>query len=138
MDRRGGHPLGARARRTRTIDVPLVVRVAAAAMLLGCGSDHRLEAQRCVTRDWEVVPDAHCEAQGPPVPGRAPIGSHYIWYYGGRGTSLGERVTGGNTVPPANGLVTRPNSGGYAIAVGGGPSTRGGFGSSAHGGGVTS
>jgi len=109
------------------------VRVAAAAMLLGCGSDHRLEAQRCVTRDWEVVPDAHCEAQGPSTPGRAPIGSSYLWYYGGRGSSLGERVTGGSTVPPANGLVTRPNSGGYAIAVPGGTSTRGGFGSSVHG-----
>src|SRR2546425_4572840 len=60
-------------RRSPTVDVPLVVRVAAAAILLGCGSDHRLEAQRCVTRDWEVVPDAHCEGQ-PSTPGRAPIG----------------------------------------------------------------
>ena len=125
-------------RRSRTVDVPLVVRVAATAILLGCGSDHRLEAQRCVTRDWEVVPDAQCEAQGQPTPGRAPIGSHYFWYYGGRGTGIGERVTGGSMVPPAGGIVTRPNSGGYAIAVPGGVSTRGGFGTSAHGVTVTS
>jgi hypothetical protein len=119
-------------RRSRSVDVPLVVRVAAAAVLLGCGADHRLEAQRCVTRDWEVVPDAQCEAQ-PSTPGRAPIGSHYFWYYGGRGTSIGERVSGGSTIPPSSGVVTRPNSGGYAIAVPGGVSTRGGFGSSVHG-----
>ena len=41
-------------------------------------------------------------------------------------------------VPPAGGIVTRPNSGGYAIAVPGGVSTRGGFGTSAHGVTVTS
>ncbi len=114
-------------RRSRAVDIPLVVRVAAAAMLLGCGADHRLETQRCVTRDWHVVPDTHCDAE-PTRPGYAPVSSRYLWYYGGHGTNLGERVAGGSTVPPANGLVTRPNSGGYAIAVPGGASTRGGFG----------
>ncbi|HEV8586140.1 MAG TPA: hypothetical protein VGT02_14325 [Methylomirabilota bacterium] len=117
-------------RRSRTVDVPLVMRVAATAILLGCGSDHRLETQRCVTRDWEVVPDTHCDAE-PTRPGYAPVNSRYLWYYGGHGTNIGERVTSGSTVPPANGLVTRPNSGGYAIAVPGGASTRGGFGSTA-------
>jgi hypothetical protein len=117
-------------RRSRAVDVPLVVRVAAACMLLGCGSDHRLEAQRCVTRDWEVVPDAQCEAQ-PITPGHAPIGNSYFWYYGGRGISIGERVVGGSVIPPASGLVSRPNSGGFAISVPGGASTRGGFGAHA-------
>jgi hypothetical protein len=115
-------------RRSRVVDVPLVMRVAATAVLLGCGADHRLEAQRCVTRDWEVVPDAHCEAQSS-TPGRAPIGSHYFWYYGGSGTRYGERVSGGSLVPPASGVVTRPNSGGRVVGVTGGVSTRGGFGS---------
>ena len=115
-------------RRSRTVDVPLVVRVAATAMLLGCGADHRLEAQRCVSRDWTVVPDAHCEAE-PATPGRAPIGRNYLWYYGGRGTGLGERATAGSTVPPPGGIVSRLNSGGYAIAMPGSPSARGGFGS---------
>ena len=119
-------------RRSRTVDVPLVVRVAATAVLLGCGSDHRLEAQRCVTRDWEVVPDAQCKAPSA-GPDRARTGGSYFWYYGGHGTRLGERATGGSTVPPASGIVTRPNSGGYAIAVPGGVSTRGGFGTSVHG-----
>src|SRR2546422_5892697 len=118
-------------RRSPTVDVPLVVRVAAAAILLGCGSDHRLEAQRCVTRDWEVVPDAHCEGQ-PSTPGRAPIGSRYVWYYGGQGTRLGERAAGGSVIPPSNGIVTRPNSGGYTIAAPRGPSPRGRFRSSRH------
>ena len=120
-------------KRSRVVDIPLVVNVAAAAMLLGCGADHRLEAQRCVTRDWEVVPDANCEAQ-PTTPGRAPIGHTYFWYYGGRGVGIGERASGGSMIPPSTGMVTRPNSGGYAIAVHGGVSTRGGFGSHASGG----
>jgi hypothetical protein len=119
-------------KRSRVVDIPLVVNVAAVAMLLGCGADHRLEAQRCVTRDWEVVPDANCEAQ-PVTPGQAPIGRTYFWYYGGRGTRIGERATGGSTIPPSRGIVTRPNSGGHAMAVHGGVSTRGGFGSHASG-----
>jgi hypothetical protein len=118
-------------KRSRAVDIPLVVRVAAAAVLLGCGSDHRLEAQRCVTRDWEVVPDANCEGQ-PSTPGRAPVGSNYFWYYGGRGFGVGERASGGSSVPPSGGVVTRPNSGGIAVAAPGGVSTRGGFGGSAH------
>jgi len=117
-------------KRSRVVDIPLVVRVAAAAVLLGCGADHRLEAQRCVNRDWEVVPDANCEAQ-PTTPGHAPIGHSYFWYYGGRGIGIGERASGGSTIPPSSGVVTRPNSGGFAIAAPGGVSTRGGFGSSA-------
>src|SRR2546428_13093627 len=96
-------------RRSPTVDVPLVVRVAAAAILLGCGSDHRLEAQRCVTRDWEVVPDAHCEGQ-PSTPGRAPIGSRYAWYYGGQGTPPGERPAGGSVIPPPNGTAPPPTT----------------------------
>jgi len=68
------------------------------------------------------------------MPGHAPIGQSYFWYYGGRGTGIGERATGGSTIPPSSGMVTRPNSGGYAIAVHGGVSTRGGFGSHASGG----
>src|SRR2546425_10841325 len=123
-------------RRSPTVDVPLVVRVAAAAILLGCGSDHRLEAQRCVTRDWEVVPDAHCEGQ-PSTPGRAPIGSSYVWYYGGQGTRLGERAAGGSVIPPSSGIVTRPNSGGYAIALPRGTPTRGGVGPGGPGGTTT-
>jgi hypothetical protein len=119
-------------KRSRAVDIPLVMRVAAAAVLLGCGADHRLEAQRCVTRDWEVVPDANCEAQ-PTTPGRVPIGSSYFWYYGGRGIGIGERASGGSAIPPSSGVVTRPNSGGYAIAAPGGVSTRGGFGSHASG-----
>src|SRR5262245_21342810 len=119
-------------KRSRVVDIPLVVNVAAAAILLGCGADHRLEAQRCVTRDWEVVPDANCEAQ-PSTPGHALVGRTYFWYYGGRGTRIGERATGGSTIPPSSGIVTRPNSGGHAIAVHGGVSTRGGFGSHASG-----
>jgi hypothetical protein len=119
-------------KRSRVVDIPLVVRVAATAILLGCGSDHRLEAQRCVTRDWEVVPDANCEAQ-PSTSGRAPIGSSYFWYYGGRGTGIGERASGGSTVPPSAGAVTRPNSGGITVAAPGGVSTRGGFGSTGGG-----
>ena len=122
-------------RRSLRVDVPLVVRVAAAALLVGCGADHRLEAQRCVTRDWEVVPDAQCESQ-PPTSGRVSGGgTHYFWYYGGRGTAVGERVSGGSVIPPSSGVVTRPNSGGFAIHAPGGVSTRGGFGSSLHGGG---
>ena len=121
-------------RRSLRVDIPLVVRVAAAAMLVGCGTDHRLEAQRCVTRDWEVVPDAQCESQPPAPPGRlSGGGSSYFWYYGGRGTGIGERVSGGSVVPPASGIVTRPNSGGFTIAAPGGPSTRGGFGATAGG-----
>lgn len=119
-------------KRSRVVDIPHVVNVAAAAMLLGCGADHRLEAQRCVTRDWEVVPDANCEAQ-PTTPGHAPIGRTYFWYYGGRGTGIGERAGGGSTIPPSSGMVTRPNSGGRTFSVSGGVSTRGGFGSQASG-----
>ena len=119
-------------KRSRVVDIPLVVNVAAAAILLGCGADHRLEAQRCVTRDWEVVPDANCEAQ-PSTPGQAPIGRTYFWYYGGRGIGIGERASGGSMIPPSRGMVTRPNSGGHAFAVHGGVSTRGGFGSHASG-----
>jgi hypothetical protein len=120
-------------KRSRAIDIPLVVRVATTAMLLGCGADHRVEAQRCVTRDWEVVPDANCDAQ-PTAPGRAPIGHSYFWYYGGRGFGIGERASGGSTVPPTGGVVTRPNSGGGRFSAPGGVSTRGGFGSHASGG----
>ena len=115
-------------KRSRAVDIPLVMRVATAAVLLGCGADHRVEAQRCVTRDWEVVPDASCEAQ-PTAPGRAPIGHSYFWYYGGRGFGVGERASAGSTVPPASGVVTRPNSGGGKFFAPGGVSTRGGFGS---------
>jgi hypothetical protein len=122
----------------RVIRVPLVVQVASTGMLLGCGADHREEAARCVDRDWTVVGDEHCDAQGAPVAGRAPIGSSYFWYYGGRGIYPGQRVEGGSTVPPPNGVVTRPNSGGVRTLVGGGVSTRGGFGSSAGGATVTS
>src|SRR2546426_6037587 len=94
-------------RRSPTVDVPLVVRVAAAAILLGCGSDHRLEAQRCVTRDWEVVPDAHCEGQ-PSTPGRAPIRSRSVWYYRCQGMRLRERAAGGRVIPPSHGILTPP------------------------------
>ena len=119
-------------KRSRAVDIPLVMRVATAAVLLGCGADHRVEAQRCVTRDWEVVPDASCEAQ-PTAPGRAPIGHSYFWYYGGRGFGIGERASGGSTIPPTGGVVTRPNSGGGKFFAPGGVSTRGGFGSIAGG-----
>jgi hypothetical protein len=133
-------------RRSRVVDIPLVVRVAAAAMLLGCGADHRAEeAQRCVDRDWNVVPDLRCEELGPGVAGRAPVRDRYYWYYGGRGTGVGDRASGGSTVPPGEGTVVRPNSGGIraparggvstrgGASVSGGTSTRGGFGSTGHG-----
>jgi hypothetical protein len=119
-------------KRSRAVDIPLVMRVATAAVLLGCGADHRAEAQRCVTRDWEVVPDANCEAQ-PTAPGHAPIGHSYFWYYGGRGFGIGERASGGSTIPPTSGVVTRPNSGGGRFSAPGGVSSRGGFGSTAGG-----
>jgi hypothetical protein len=121
--------------RARIIDVPLVVRVAAAAVLLGCGADHRVEAQRCVDRDWTVVPDDRCEGTPPPTTTHGSGG--YRWYYGGSGTTIGERAQRGSTVPPSEGVVTRPNSGGGKFIASGGPSARGGFGatSSAHSGG---
>jgi len=93
----------------------------------------------CVREQLAAAPVPHREPrppdnhEQPSTPGRAPIGSRYVWYYGGQGTRLGERAAGGSVIPPSNGIVTRPNSGGYAIAVPGGASTRGGFGTSVHG-----
>jgi len=118
-------------RRSRVIDIPLVTQVAAMAMILGCGSDHRVEAQRCVDADWTVVPDDKCANPGANLPGGAPSHGSYGWYYGGTGTRIGERADGGGTVPPTSGTVVRPNSGGVRVPIGGGVSARGGFG--AHG-----
>lgn len=118
-------------RRSRTIDIPLVVQVAATAMVLGCGADHRVEA-RCVDKDWTVVSDEKCEP-GASRDGQAPAGSRYGWYYGGTGTRIGDRVGGGTTAPPQSGSVVLPNSGGIRAPVGGGVSARGGFGAHASG-----
>ncbi len=120
-------------RRSRVIDIPLVAQVAATAMLLGCGSDHRVEAQRCVDADWTVVHDDQCAEPGANLPGGAPARGSYGWYYGGTGTRIGDRADGGGTVPPTSGTVVRPNSGGVRTLVGGGVSTRGGFGAHASG-----
>ena len=118
-------------RHSRVVEIPLVVRVAAAAMLLGCGADHRMEAQRCVGEGWVVVPDERC-AEGTPPPGNI-YGGGYRWYYGGAGMRPGERVSGGSVIPPATAQVVRPNSGGVQAFAPGGVSQRGGFGSTGDG-----
>jgi len=120
-------------RRGRVIDIPLVVEIAATAMLLGCGADHRGETQRCVDTDWTVVPDDKCTQPSAGSSGGAPGRPSYGWYYGGTGTRIGDRVQGGGTIPPTSGAVVRPNSGGARMLVAGGGSTRGGFGAHASG-----
>jgi len=118
--------------RHRPIPLGLVAQVAALALLTGCGDDHRTEAQRCVDgSDWAVVPDARCDEPqrsrtGATGPGR------YGWYYGGTGYNVGDRPTGGSTVPSSDFNQVRVNSPAHL----GGPSSRGGFGT--HGTGVSS
>jgi hypothetical protein len=113
---------------TRPIPLGLVAQVAALAMLTGCGDDHRVEAQRCLDiADWQVVPDDRCER---PSDSGARVGAgRYFWHYGGRGYNVGDRPTGGSPIPSSTFKQVRVNS--PASGHLGGPSSRGGFGSSA-------
>ena len=114
--------------RARSIPLGLVAQVAAIAMLTGCGDDHRAEAQRCLDiSDWMVVPDDRCEPQPADRGTRTAGGSgRYFWHYGGNGYNVGDRPTGGSPIPNSSLRQVRVNSGGHL----GGPSSRGGFGSS--------
>ena len=82
----------------RTISLVLVPEIAAAAILAGCGADHRT-AQRCVDERQVVVADDWCEEQSRQIAsGRSYSGPHYYWYHGGRGTTIGSPSTGGTAV----------------------------------------
>lgn len=116
--------------RPRSIPLGLVAQVAALAMLTGCGDDHRTEAQRCLDiSDWMVVPDDRCEQ---PSDRRTRVGSggsgRYFWHYGGQGDNVGDRPAGGSPIPSSTLKPVRVNSPSSGHL--GGPSVRGGFGSS--------
>jgi hypothetical protein len=115
-------------RQQRSIPLGLVARVAALAVLTGCGDDHRTEAQRCVDgADWAVVADERCDEQQRASGSQTGAGGlgRYHWYYGGSGYNVGERPAGGSTVPNSSLNQVRVNSPAHL----GGPSSRGGFGS---------
>jgi hypothetical protein len=97
----------------RTISLVLVPEIAAAAILAGCGGDHRT-AQRCVDDRLVVVEEERCEEQARRR-GSTATGSRYYWYHGGRGTTIGSSSSGGTAV------LAHPSV------------PRGGFGSTAHG-----
>jgi hypothetical protein len=81
----------------RTISLVLVPEIAAAAILAGCGADHRV-AQRCVDERQVVVPDEQCEEQSRRIASGTASTGHYYWYHGGRGTSIGSSASGGTAV----------------------------------------
>jgi len=81
----------------RRISLVLVPEIAAAAILAGCGSDHRI-AQRCVDERQIVVPDEQCEEQSRRIASGSSSTAHYYWYHGGGGTSVGSPASGGTAV----------------------------------------
>jgi hypothetical protein len=98
----------------RSISLVLVPEIAAAAILAGCGADHRT-TQRCVDDRLVVVEEERCEEQVRRGGSATSTGSRYFWYHGGRGTTIGTSTSGGTAV------LAHPSV------------PRGGFGSTAHG-----
>src|SRR5437867_2224614 len=111
------------SRRSRSIEIGFVSMVAAAA-ISGCNSQaayHR-DWQQCVDQGNVVVEDQFCDqySRGGGVSGI----QYYHWWYAARPYYRGETIIGGYAAPRANMEVARASG-----------TTRGGFGSSAHGGG---
>jgi hypothetical protein len=117
-------------KRSTKVAAPLLAS-AALAMTMGC---RKPEMQRCVDENNKVVDDSFCanqpqqpNQQQPPRTGGGilPLIPLYHYYYGGwGGYGLGTVVGGGSYVPAE----------GHTYATRSGVTTRGGFGSSFHGG----
>lgn len=80
---------------------------AIASLSLGCGNKN---TKVCVDKDGKIVDDKYCNTG---------TGGAHAWYYGSRNLGIGQRATGGSSVPkPGVTYTTR----------------RSGFGSSSHSG----
>lgn len=124
--------MGNRRRKTGSLSLG-VAGILASALLTGCTPDGTVidadYAQMCRDTDTETrVEDSNCSDQG-----RA--GGHYGWYfYQMQGSSrslpaVGSKLSGGTTSVPAGKSVQR------GVTPKGGTISRGGFGTSAKGGG---
>jgi|GEM_PF-1348834 len=127
------------------IRIPLVMELAALALLMGCGSEHREEAKRCIDRtrpgtapgasqSWAVVPEDRCSPEAEERYRRSFGGSTvypypYQWYYGGHGYYPGGYATGGATAPTQGYRSVTPSTPGFSQSPASGASSRGGFGS---------
>ena len=108
------------SRRSKNIEIGFVSLVAAAA-LSGCNptAAYHRDWQQCVDQNNVVVDDRLCDGS------MHSSGPHfYHWWYSSRPYYGGETVSGGYAAPRPNMQVAR------AAGI-----SRGGFGSSAHGGG---
>jgi hypothetical protein len=112
------------SRRSKNIEIGFVAVVAAAA-LTGCNPQqayHR-DWEQCVDQNNVVVNDQLCDQSSRPGGYVGGGGHYYHWWYSPRPYYPGEVVSGGYATPRANMQVARASS-----------ASRGGFGSSAHGG----
>ena len=108
-------------KRSTSVAAPLLAS-AAVAILAGCHQQQQQQVKRCVDAHDVVVDDSFCATQQQPQPN--PNGGYYPspfrYYYGGLGGYYpGSIATGGGYVPSAGISYT---------------TSRGGFGSSFHGG----
>lgn len=122
-------------KRSPAITIALVTQVAAAALLAGCGEEHRLTemaegptpAQVCADKDGVIVTDDMCK-QPPPQQAQAGGSGHapvivqsypYHWYYyphyeGRTYWAPGGRIpSNAVTTPPAGVTPVRPNAPGF-------------------------
>lgn len=116
-------------RRMRSARVAIGVTAVVAAALTGCSASEDYTAV-CVDEDtMERVSDDDCDDDND---GYGTSGGSYVWYYLGSGRrvpSLGSRVSGGSTSPPA-GSSGRGGSSSYDDSGSGNRGSSSGYGDS--------